>query len=133
MKVTYNGGDYGIYNMSRRATYSMSDTIVTCKLDGTGSDGNNTDIECWGLTRNGISFTSRVTSSISWNSACGSHAPTDGALIVKVDGKPFELNANFGTDSDGNSISGGPKNCPYGFKVKWSYKRKSLTRVFPYN
>ncbi len=133
LKVSFNGGDYGIYNMSRRATYSMTDTVVNCKLEGTGSDGNNSDIESWGLTRNGIAFTSRVTSSILWSSACGIHSPTNGALLVKVDGKPFDLNASLGTDSNGNSFSGGAGNCSYGFRVNWAYKRKSLTRVFPYN
>jgi hypothetical protein len=134
IKVKYeNSVGTAEYNVHRRYTYTYSNLVFTCKGEGIGSQDGVNNLENWGLTRNGKSFTSQVTSPVIWNTTCGGGAPTDGEILIKVEEKEFELRCIFAVNSGGDEVSVAPNTCAYGWKVEWKRKNKTKSRIFAYN
>ncbi|HQQ95503.1 MAG TPA: hypothetical protein PLQ93_13195 [Bacteroidia bacterium] len=134
LKVKYdNGTTTAEYNIHRRYTYTYSNLVFTCKGEGLGTNDGISNLENWGTTRNGDSFTSEVVSPVVWNTTCGGGAPTDGEIHIKVSSKDFTMKCIFAVDASGNEVSVAPNTCAYGWKVEWSYKNKTKERIFLYN
>jgi hypothetical protein len=131
MKVKFDGDNTAIFNVGRRMTYTHSGGVTTCRIEGTGSAAGKSNLENWGHTRNGDSFTSEVTVPIVWKTTCGAVAPLEGEVAIKVDKKDFELKCKFAVDETGESVSG-DNPCPYGWLMEWSYKNRTNTRIFGY-
>ena len=51
---------------------------------------------------------------------------------IKVDGKDFALKVLFSVDASGNAVVVASNACPYGWKVEWTYKKKTNKKVFGY-
>lgn len=132
LQVTFDGGSTATYNINRRFTYTLPGGILTCTGEGIGSNGTLNNLENYGTTRDGDSFTSQVTTPIVWNLTCGWWAPVQGEVNIKVEGKSFDLKCTFAVDSNGNIVSVAPNSCAYGFKVEWTYKKKTKKKIFGY-
>jgi len=133
LHVTFDGtGGTAIYNINRRFTYTLPGGILTCTGEGIGSNSGRNNLENYGTTRNGDPFTSQVTTPIVWNWTCGWWAPTQGAVDIKVDTKAFDLKVTFAVDASGNPVSVAANTCAYGFKVEWTYKKKTNKKIFGY-
>lgn len=130
--VTFNGSSSATYNINRKFTYTYSALVITCVGEGIGSNNGLNQLENYGTTRNGDAFTSQVVTPIVWNTTCGAWAPIQGEVNIKVDSKSFDLKVLFGTDNSGNAINVGANQCPYGFKVEWTYKKKTNKKIFGY-
>lgn len=133
LKATFDGDGTADYNINRKFTYTYSGGVFTATGEGTGSHNGINNLENWGTTRKGDDFTSEVQSPVVWNTYCGSHAPIAGKVQVKVDNRSFTLNCQFAVDASGNVVTPAPNSCAYGFKVDWTYKKKSYNKVFAYN
>ncbi len=134
IKVKYeNSVGTAEYNIHRRYTYTFAYLVFTCKGEGIGTNDGISQLENWGLTRNGKKFTSQVTSPIIWNTTCGGGAPTDGEILIKVEEKEFELRCIFAVNSNGEEVTVAPNTCAYGWKVEWKRKNKTKSRTFAYN
>lgn len=131
VKVTFNGSKVAIYNFNRKMTFTYSNNLITCKVEGLGSFDGKNELENWGQNVDGDYFTSQILSPIVWRSDCGGRKPVEGEVAVKVDVKSFELKCRYAVDAEGNDVSGSDS-CPFGWKMTWSYKRKTSTRVFSY-
>lgn len=134
LKVNYDGNST-TYNISRRLTYTFKSTgkITTCVVEGTGIKEGGSNFESWGINRKGDNYTSQITTPLKWTTACGSHVLIEGEMKVKVDTKDFELNSRFAVDEKGNDVAADQASCPYGWKLSWTFKKKTNTRIFPYN
>jgi hypothetical protein len=133
LHVSFDGtGGTAIYNINRRFTYTLPSGILTCTGEGIGSSSGRNNLENYGTTREGDAFTSEVTTPIVWNLTCGWWAPTQGAVDIKVDSKAFDLKVTFAVDASGNSVAVAPNACAYGFKVEWTYKKKTNKKIFGY-
>lgn len=132
LEVTFEDGKTASYNINRRITYSLPGGILTCQADGIGSLNGRENLENYGLTRDGDEFTSQVISPIVWNLTCGSWAPVQGEMDVKVDKKAFSLKVLYSVDAGGNAQVSSPNSCAYGWKVEWSYKKKTKKKIIPY-
>jgi hypothetical protein len=132
LNVTFEDGKTAVYNIHRRFTYTIPNNIITCTGEGTGSSDGLSNLENYGTTRDGDSFTSQVTTPIVWNITCGPWAPTAGAVDIKVKNKDFDLRCTFAVDSKGNPVDVAPNTCAYGWKVEWSYKKKTNKKIFGY-
>jgi len=133
LSVTFEDGKTASYNINRRFTYTLPNGILTCTGEGLGSLNGVSSLENYGLTRNGDEFTSQVTTPIVWNITCGPWAPVAGEVNIKVDNKNFDLKCLFAVDASGNSVSVGANSCAYGWKVEWTYKKKTKKKIVPYN
>ncbi|MBA3663892.1 MAG: hypothetical protein H0W61_06750 [Bacteroidetes bacterium] len=133
LNVTFDGSKTAVYNINRKFTYSLPNGILTCTGEGIGSSDGVSNLENYGTTRDGDSFTSEVTTPIVWNWTCGAWAPIQGEVNIKVQDKEFTLKCLFGTDASGNAVAVGSNSCPYGFKVQWSYKSKTNKKIFGYH
>lgn len=131
LTVTFDGDNTAVFNFNRRMTYTISNFITSCRVEGLGSHNELSNLENWGETRDGNVFTSQVSSPYVWKTSCGAVAPVEGEVIIKVDTKHFDLKCKFAVDEEGNDVSGDSP-CPYGWKVSWSHKKKTNTRVFGY-
>jgi hypothetical protein len=131
LRLTFHDGSNMSLNVKRRYTYTISGKVISCMLEGLGEQDSKTGVESWGRSREGNDFTSAIVTPIVWNTTCGSIMPTDGEMKVNVHNKYFELTCNYGCDASGNSPDGSA--CPYGWKVTWSYKKKTSKRIFPYS
>lgn len=133
LNVLFEDGKTAVYNINRRFTYTFPNNILTCTGEGIGSSNSLSSLENYGTTRDGDAFTSQVSTPIVWNFTCGWWAPIQGEAVIKVDSKDFSLDCTFGVDASGNPISVGANQCPYGWKVEWSYKNKTSKKIFGYS
>lgn len=132
LNALFDDGKTAVYNINRKFTYSYPGNILTCTGEGIGSADGLSNLENYGTTRDGDAFTSQVSTPIIWNWTCGWWAPIQGEAVIKVDSKDFSLNCLFGVDNSGNSVSVGANQCPYGWKVEWTYKNKTSKKIFAY-
>lgn len=132
LSVSFDGSSTATYNIHRKFTYTLPNNILTCTGEGIGSDNGINNLENYGTTRQGDAFTSEVKTPIVWNWTCGWWAPIQGEVNIKVDKKYFDLNCLFGVDVNGNAVTVGANQCPYGFKVEWTYKKKTNKKIFGY-
>lgn len=133
LNVLFEDGKTAVYNINRKFTYTFPNNILTCTGEGIGSSGGLNNLENYGTTRDGDAFTSEVSTPIVWNLTCGWWAPIQGKAIIKVDSKDFSLDCTFGVDATGNPVTVGLNQCPYGWKVEWSYKNKTSKKIFGYS
>lgn len=133
LNVLFDDGKTAVYNINRKFTYIYPNNILTCTGEGIGSADGLSSLENYGTTRDGDAFTSQVSTPIVWNLTCGWWAPIQGKAVIKVDSKDFSLDCTFGVDASGNPVSVGANQCPYGWKVEWSYKNKTSKKIFGYN
>jgi hypothetical protein len=131
--VTFDGSKTATYNIHRKFTYTWANSVLKCVGEGIGSYNGLNNLENWGKTRDGDDFTSQVISPVVWNSSCGAWAPIEGQVHIKVDSKEFEVKGTFGVNSAGNVVAVGANQCPYGWKIDWTYKNKSNSKVIGYN
>lgn len=132
LKAKFEDGKEATYNIHRRMTYSFVNNVVNCKGEGIGTSGQLSNLENYGVTRNGNNFTSQVTSPVIWSANCGARAPVSGEVNVQVSGKAFSLQCTFGTDQAGNPITTGPNTCAYGWRLRWISENKTRQRVISY-
>lgn len=132
LNVTFDDGKTASYNINRRFTYTYPNSILTFKGEGIGSSAGLSNLENYGTTRNGEAFTSQVTTPIVWNLTCGPWAPVQGELKISVAGKGFDLIARYSVDANGNAVTVGPNQCPYGWKLEWTANGKTGSKVFGY-
>ncbi len=131
--ATFDDGKTASYNINRRITYSLPGGVITCMVEGTGNSDGLSNLENYGSTRNGEAFTSQVITPIVWNITCGARAPVQGEVNLKVKSKEFDLKCTFAVDANGNPMSVGANDCAYGWKIEWTYKKKSKKKVRGYN
>jgi hypothetical protein len=133
VNVTFDDGKTAVYHVNRRVTYAWLNGLrFSCTAEGIGSTDGLSNLENYGTTRDGDSFTSQVTTPIVWNTDCGWWAPVQGAVDVKVQNKEFDLKCTFAVDNKGNPVDVAPNTCAYGWKVEWSYKKKTNKKIIGY-
>ncbi|MBI3520826.1 MAG: hypothetical protein HY062_15925 [Bacteroidetes bacterium] len=134
LSVTFDDNLTATYNIYRKFTYTWNSTsyVLTCVGEGIGSSNGLTNLENYGKTRHGDDFTSQVLTPVVWNTTCGAWAPIKGEVDIKVASKDFTLNCLFGVDASGNPVNVGANQCPYGWKIKWTYKNKTKDKVLVY-
>lgn len=131
LNVTFEDNKTAVYNINRRVTYTYPGNILTVKAEGIGNNGLLADLENYGTGRNGEGFTSQVTTPIIWNQTCGG-AVIQGAVNIKVTSKAFDLKFIYGVDVNGNIVTVGPNQCPYGWKLEWTINNLNNSKVFGY-
>ncbi|WP_317896912.1 hypothetical protein [Aurantibacillus circumpalustris] len=133
VKVTIDESNTAIFNINRSLTFNYNSVgkFTSCKIEGLGVSNGINNLENWGQNRDGNNYTSQVNVPIVWKSTCGSVSPSEGEVSIKVDEKDFAMICNYGVNSEG--LNSTASDCPYGWKVSWSYKSDTNTRVFAYN
>jgi hypothetical protein len=131
LQVTFTDGKSAVYNVNRRASYSVPNGVLTAKLEGIGSNGSTGSLENFGTTRNGESFTSQVTTPIIWNATCGG-AVIQGGVTITNTSKNYSVSFMYGVDSNGNAQVVGANQCPFGWKFTWPGLSGTNTKVIPY-
>lgn len=132
LNVTFDDGKTAVYNINRKFTYSIPNNILTCTGEGIGSSEGLNNLENYGTTRDGDTFTSQVTTPIVWNITCGPWAPVAGAVNIKVAEKEFDLKCTFAVNQAGDPVNVAANTCAYGWKVEWTHKKKTNKKVFGY-
>lgn len=132
LTATFGGNETAIFNFNRRMTYTYSkkDTVVTCSVDGLGSDEGQSNLENWGQGRQGQSFGCRVDAALVWKTSCSANVLHSGEEVFVLSDKEFDIRATYGVDENGDVSASA---CPYGWEASWSYKKKTKTRVLNYN
>jgi hypothetical protein len=131
LQVTFSDGKTAVYNVNRKATYTLPGGILTAKLEGIGSSNGLNNLENFGTTRNGDAFTSQVSTPIVWNLTCGG-AVIQGAVSITNTTKNFTVSFLYGVDQNGNPQTVGANQCPYGWKFEWPGVNGANSKVFGY-
>lgn len=131
ISATFQDGSIGVYNISRRITYSFINQTYRIVSEGTGAYNGLEDLDIWGTTRAGKSFTNQVIENQESKSPCGWWRPTKGksSLLVDLGEEDLEAITQMGVDSEGNEVNSG---CSWGFRISWTYKGKEYQRLYPY-
>lgn len=132
LNVTFQDNKTAVYNINRKLTWSLSGAVISLKGEGIGSNGVLNNLENYGTTRDGEAFTSQVTTPIIWNTTCGSNAPLQGQVNIKVASKNFDLNYLYGVDASGNAVAVAANQCAYGWKLQWTINNVVKAKVIKY-
>ena len=117
-------------NMERRVTFTLQGSTIAAMDEGTASQGNDANVDCWGIDRSEKVFTNLITTNVLWNNMCGPTRIKGGAVTLKKTDTYFDLHGVYGTDVDGK-VTGG-NDCPYGWKMDWTLRNRTKHRVFNY-
>ena len=130
LKVTFDDGKTGTFNISRQYTHTYDHTakVHTIKGEGLGSHNGISQLENWGVNRDGLAFTNKVVEPIVVNTSCALNKPIAGKFELAVEEKDFTLITTANVDQDGNPVSA----CGYGYKVEWTYKGKTKHKIIAY-
>ncbi|WP_317896911.1 hypothetical protein [Aurantibacillus circumpalustris] len=131
LQVTFEDSKTAIYNINRKLTYTFPNGIITAKAEGIGNNGTAANLENYGTTRNGDVFISQVTTPIIWNITCGG-AVLQGAVTVSNTTKNVDLKFLYGVDASGNIQTVAANDCPYGWKLEWTFNGNSNSKVISY-
>jgi len=132
MNVTFQDNKTAVFNINRKLTWSLNGTVISLQGEGIGTNGVLNNLENFGTTREGEAFTSQVTTPVLWNTTCGSNAPIQGQVNIKVASKNFDLIYQYGVDVSGNAMAAGPNQCAYGWKLQWTINNVTKTKVNKY-
>lgn len=121
------------FSLSKTYTFTQSAGIIMTQVNGNGVQGDITNVDTWGKTREGKNFTSETQVPVIYNGKCGAYKPTAGELKIRVEDKPFDLKATLSTDLNGEPVEASSTQCSNAWKLNWTYKRKTNKRVFNYN
>lgn len=132
MKVVFKDNTVIKMNFARRMTFSFAKNVTTCRIFGLGEQEGNKNLENWGTGRDETFYMNQVVTPVVWKTTCGAVAPVSGEIHLISPEKEYALKCFFGMDEDGNDQSGIDNPCPFGWKVEWSRKRKTQTRLFSY-
>ncbi|HET6245200.1 MAG: hypothetical protein H0V01_11975 [Bacteroidetes bacterium] len=128
--VKFDDQTTSTFNISRRYTHTWTNPVYQIKGEGTGTQNNISNLENWGVTKDGDNFTSQVTEPVIWNTTCGAHKPVAGKMEIIVDAKEFSFITTIGVDASGNVVNSG---CPWGLKVEWTYKNNTGSHLYQYH
>lgn len=117
-------------SMERRVTFTMQNNTITGTDEGTATQGNDSNVDCWGSDRNEKNFTALITTPVIWDVNCNPSRPKSGEALIRVSEKYFDLKGVYGTDADGKLYGG--NGCAYGWQVSWSLRNSTKHRVFSY-
>lgn len=131
LNATFEDNKTAVYNINRRITYTNPSNVLTIKAEGIGNNGTLSDLENYGTTRNGEPFTSQVITPIVWNGTCGG-AVIQGNVSIQIPTKSFNVNFIYGVDTSGNPVVVGPNQCPYGWKLEWTFNGKTVSAIIKY-
>jgi hypothetical protein len=132
LRCTYDNGDFVKINMDRRISLMSSNFVLSSSVEGLGSQDNHSNIENWGQARKGQSFNTQVIDPYTWKTSCGSVAPVYGQAVFRQSDREHEITCDYAVDKDGNDMSWSDNPCPFGFKARWSFKKKSKSVVLSY-
>jgi hypothetical protein len=138
LSATFEDGKTASYNINKKLTctaihYTKKDILIWCRVEAIGSLNGIYNLENYGLTRDGVEFTSQVSIPVLMNLNCGGPwAPVAGEVNIKVDNKEFESKCLFGVDKSGKALELSEYFCPYGWKIVSKDKETTVTRVIPY-
>jgi hypothetical protein len=132
LNAMFSDGKTAVYNIHRQVTWSLPGGVITCKGEGIGTNNGMGSLENYGTTRDGDAFYSQVSTPIVWNLTCGAGAPITGDVTVQLSNKAFGLRCVFGTDSNGNPMTVGPNQCPFGWRFEWTVDGQTQTKIFGY-
>jgi hypothetical protein len=131
LKSSFDGGVNALYSFDRKLTFTFSNDVTTCTVEGLGTADGRSNLENWGQTRDGDRFTTQVSKPYVWKTRCGAIAPLSGEVIIKVDGKDFDRKCKLGVNQSGSPV-GLDGECPFGYEMEWSYKKRTNSRLFGY-
>jgi uncharacterized protein YxeA len=117
MTVTFENGYTASWNDARLSTwsYAYATGVLSATVSADTTINGQTNVDSWGLTRWGTSFTTVMNSPWQSNSACGWWAPTSGQYTSTT--TDFLVSASFGLNGSGASVSSG---CATDFKLSWT-------------
>jgi hypothetical protein len=84
------------------------------RISGYGNENGQGNVAVVGTNRNGRSFTTIITSPVTFSSTCGWDAISGSARYIGPGG---DMSVVYGVDADGNPETSG---CPYGLKLSWT-------------
>ncbi len=114
--LTFDDGTTRSWEIARhRKTTNQGSSVYTVAISGDTAVSGYSNVEAWGLNRNGENFYGEITSPITYNTTCGSE-PISGVYVHQ--GIAKTLTVTYGVNSDG-TVNITP-NCPYGFKLDFT-------------
>ncbi len=121
--------DSANWNVARNTTITYSNPTYTVLTSGDTTISGIQQVESYGTTRNGSSYTTAFTTSIMSNTTCGLWKPTAGVVAHKVG--LFAFGVQYGVDSTGTQVLSG---CAGYYKISWpTVAGTTATAIIPYN
>lgn len=124
IQATFDDGTTRTWNIAREISYSGTAGSYVITADGFGAADSYTDLECWGVNRDGESFYSTVIAPVVWKEACA-WDPCSGSIKHDIPSANKNATVEFGYDDDNVLITNG--DCPTRFRLDWENNGNSGT------
>ena len=121
--------DSAKWNVARNTKIAYSSALIFVTTGDTTINGIS-NVESYGTTRGGSSFTTAFTTPVISNTTCGLGFPIAGAVAHVVGIFPFAV--QYGVDANGNQVL--PPTCASYYKVSWVsiVTNATVSVVLPY-
>jgi hypothetical protein len=126
--ITFSDGSQRTWNVNRLRTYTNTGGAISMGLSSDNPVNGLSNVDCWGTTRKGESFTNQILTPIVFNNSCGNYRqPKSGEAKIATGSRTLDV--LLGTDQSGTPVTSG---CPWGFKVTYTVNNRIYTRVVQY-
>ncbi|MFH0866599.1 MAG: hypothetical protein V1904_10405 [Bacteroidota bacterium] len=122
--AAFDDNSTSTWHIARQITYSGAAGSYVITGDGFGSADGYSNLECWGVNRDGENFYSQITQSIVLKEACG-WDPCSGIIIHDIPSELKKATVSFGYDDNNQLITNG--DCPTRFRFDWDVNGNSGT------
>lgn len=112
----FDNGTTRTWNVSRKRTFTGTQTDLIVTVEGTGSAEGYTNLVTWGTNRNGEPFYTQINTPVIHKQTCD-WDPISGVKVHNIPSDDKKATITFGFDASGNTVSG--NNCPTHCKVDW--------------
>jgi len=127
--ATFDDNSVKVWTLARQATYTGSLIALVITEDGLGTADGYSNLEIWGINRNGEQFYSSIpTQSIVYKQVCN-FDPCSGTLVDQIPSASKSATVTYGYDSNNNLITNG--DCPSRYRVVYVIGNQSGTLFLP--
>ncbi len=126
LSATFDDNSTRNWSISRRKTWTGVSGSLRMSVEGLGSADGYTNLESWGVNRQGNNYYNSVTTPVVFKESC-SWDPCSGGGIVSIPASDITATVSYGYDSNGNVVDPNGTSCPTHYKVDWTKGNNSGT------
>jgi hypothetical protein len=128
LNATFDDGTTRQWQFDRQRTFTGVLGALVLTIDGLGSADGYSNLEIWGVNRNGENFYSQITHSVVHKTACD-WDPVTGVQVHQIPADNKMATITYGYDDNFQLVTNG--DCPTYFRVDWQKGANSGTFYVP--
>jgi hypothetical protein len=126
LSATFDDNTTRAWYIARTKIYTGTQGNLFMSVEGFGSADGYSNLESWGVNRNGDNYYNSVTTPVVFKEACNGD-PAAGGGIISIPADDISATVSFGYDSNGQVVDVNGSTCPTHYRVDWTKGNNSGT------